>query len=194
VDLLCLLSAGHLTGTNGPDGLVRDNNVLPRGLAVQLLLEGSKLLGDDLDCLAGLALLKGLATAPDDANAAIGGVLGLGGDDGVRVAEVGAALGVAQDGPGDVAVLELGDRDLAGEGAVGLVEDVLGSDFDARAEVLADQEEVERWRGDDNLGVGVQLSLVQVLDNGLDGLDVTIPAGVTGGQPGATRAVGDGLW
>jgi hypothetical protein len=84
---------------------------------------------------------------------------------------------VAQDRPGDVAVLELVDRDLASEGAVGLVEDVLRSDFDAGAEVLPDQEEVERGRSDDNLGVGVQLGLVQVLDDGLDSLNVTIPAG-----------------
>lgn len=177
MNLLGLLGGGHLAGTDGPDGLVRDDDVLPGGLTVQLLLEGSELLGDDVDGLAGLALLEGLAAAPDDAHAVVGGVLGLGGDDGVRVAEVGAALGVAQDGPGDVAVLELGDRDFAGEGTVGLVEDVLRGDLDAGAEVLPDQEEVECWGGDDYFGVGVQLGLVQVLNDGLDGLNVTIPRG-----------------
>jgi hypothetical protein len=43
------------------------------------------------------------------------------------------------------------DGDFAREGAVGLVEDVLGGDFDALAKVFAGEEEVEgRW-GDDDL-------------------------------------------
>jgi hypothetical protein len=44
---------------------------------------------------------------------------------------------VAQNGPGDAAVLELVGGDLACEGAAGLVEDVLRSDFEAFAEMLA---------------------------------------------------------
>jgi hypothetical protein len=58
---------------------------------------------------------------------------------------------VAQDGPGDAAVLELGDGDFAREGAVGLVEDVLGGNLNARAEALADEEEVQVGGRDDDL-------------------------------------------
>lgn len=53
--------------------------------------------------------------------------------------------------PGDIAILELVDRDLAGEGAVGLVKDILGCDFDTRSKVLAGEEEVEGWWCDDDL-------------------------------------------
>jgi hypothetical protein len=41
--------------------------------------------------------------------------------------------------------------DFAGEGAAGLVEDVLRSDFETWAEVLAGKEEVESWWCDDDL-------------------------------------------
>jgi len=58
---------------------------------------------------------------------------------------------VTKDSPGDAAVLELLSRDLAGEGTVRLVEDVLRRDLDALAEVLACEEEVERWWCDDDL-------------------------------------------
>jgi hypothetical protein len=58
---------------------------------------------------------------------------------------------VPEKGPGDVAVFELVDRDLAGEGSVGLVEDILGRNLDARLEVLAGEEEVESWGCDDDL-------------------------------------------
>jgi hypothetical protein len=58
---------------------------------------------------------------------------------------------VSQDRPCDAAVLELVDRDLACEGAVGLVEDVLRRDFEAFAEVLAGEEEVEGWGCNDDL-------------------------------------------
>ena len=42
------------------------------------------------------------------------------------------------------------DGDFAGEGAIGLVEDVLGCYFETVAEVLAGEEEVEgRWGEND---------------------------------------------
>ncbi len=58
---------------------------------------------------------------------------------------------MAKQGPGDVGVFELVDGDFTGEGAVGFVEDVLGGDFEAGLEVLAGEEEVEGWWGDDDL-------------------------------------------
>lgn len=60
---------------------------------------------------------------------------------------------MAEDGPVDVGVLELRDADLTGEGAVGLVVDVLGGDLDLLAEGVADLEEVERGGRDDDLCV-----------------------------------------
>ena len=58
---------------------------------------------------------------------------------------------MTKDSPGDAAVLELLSRDLAGEGTVRLVEDVLRRDLNTLAEVLACEEEVERWWCDDDL-------------------------------------------
>lgn len=201
VDLLGLLGGGDLAGADGPDGLVGDDNLGP---VRDLGLEGGELLADDLDGLAGLALLQGLAAAPDDAQAVLGCVLGLAGDHLVALAEDGAALGVAQDGPVDAAVLELRDGDFAGEGAVGLVVDVLGGDLNAGAEAFADEEEIQVGGRDDNLwselsnavsidrgctvmdslrskgglkrtDVGVEFGLVQVVDNLLDGRDGPVP-------------------
>lgn len=148
VDLLGLLGGGDLAGANGPDGLVGNDNLGPVG---DLGLEGSELLADDLDGLAGLALLEGLAAAPDDADAVLGGVLGLVGDDLVGLLEDGAALRVAEDGPVDLAVEELRDGQLAGEGAVGLVKDVLGSDTNLGAQGVADEDQVDGAGGDDDL-------------------------------------------
>ena len=148
VHLLGLLGGSDLAGTNGPDGLVGNDNLAP---VRHLGLEGLKLLADDLDGLASLALLEGLSAAPDDADAGLGGDLGLGGDELIRLVQDGAALGVTENGPGDLAVLKLGDGDLASEGAVGLVEDVLGGDLEASTKVLTDEKEVEGGRGDDDL-------------------------------------------
>lgn len=52
---------------------------------------------------------------------------------------------MAKKGPGDVAVLELVDRDLTSEGTVWLVEDILSCNFQTRFEVLSRKEEVKRW-------------------------------------------------
>lgn len=151
---LRLLRTGHLARANGPDRFIRDDNALPALLADHLV-HSLELFGDDISCDALLALFECLAAAEDHADAAIERGLGLAGDELVLLSEDRTALGVAQEGPGDVAIFELGDGYFTGEGTVGLVEDVLRGDFDVGGEVLAGEEEVEgRW-GDDDFGVGV---------------------------------------
>lgn len=159
VDLLGLLGGGDLAGADGPDGLVGDDDLGP--VRADLGLEGGELLGDDVDGLAGLTLLERLATAPDDADAVVGGVLGLGGNDLVGLVEDCSALAVAQDGPGGTGVLELLDGDLTGVGTVGLVVDVLGGDRNLLGQGLADCLQVKGWWGDDGLSVRVQSGVVQ---------------------------------
>jgi len=61
---------------------------------------------------------------------------------------------VSQQCPLDLGLLELCDADLAGEGAVGLVEDILCAYADLFADMLAGEEEVEGGRGDDDLCYG----------------------------------------
>jgi hypothetical protein len=43
------------------------------------------------------------------------------------------------------------DRDLAGEGAIGLVEDILGGDTNLFLGLLTNEKEVEGGRGNDGL-------------------------------------------
>lgn len=150
MDLLRLLGGGDLAGANSPDGLVGNNNVGPL-LGADSLSDGTELCGDDGDGLALLALLEGLAAAKDDADALVEGVLGLGGDELVGLLEDDTALRVADQGPADVGVLELGGGDLAGEGALVLVVDVLGGDLDLLAELRACEKEVDGRRGDNDL-------------------------------------------
>jgi hypothetical protein len=158
MDLLRLRGGSHLAGANSPDGLVGNNHVSPL-LSADRLGDGSELVGDDGDGLALLALLEGLTAAQDNADVLVEGVLGLGGDEGVGLLEDDAALGVPDQGPADVGVLELGGGDLASVGALVLVEDVLGGDLDFLAQLGACEEEVDGGRGDDDL-CGVALVFV----------------------------------
>lgn len=135
VYLLSLLGGSNLSGANGPDGLVGNDDLAPVG---DVALEALELLSDDLDGLASLTLLEALAAAPDDADAVLGSVLGLEGDGLVGLLEDGAALGVTEDGPVDGEILELLDGDLASVGTVGLVVDVLSGNLDVVLDVLAD--------------------------------------------------------
>lgn len=57
---------------------------------------------------------------------------------------------MADDGPGDAGILQLRDADLAREGAVRLVEDVLRRDLDAGAELRPARKQVEGWGRDDD--------------------------------------------
>lgn len=148
VHLLGLLSGSDLAGTDGPDGLVCNNNLAP---VLDLVGDSLELGGDDLDGLVGLTLLEGLTAAKNDSETAVDCRLGLAGDEVVGLLEDYTALAVADEGPGDVGVLELLGGDFTSEGSVGLVEDVLGGDLEARAEVLTGEEEVEEGRCNDDL-------------------------------------------
>lgn len=53
--------------------------------------------------------------------------------------------------PSNATILQLLRTNLAGEGTIGLVKNILCRDFDALAEVFAGKEEIESCWGDDNL-------------------------------------------
>ena len=58
---------------------------------------------------------------------------------------------MARQGPGNSAVFQLLCTDLACEGAIGLIKDVLGGDFDALTKSLSGSQEVNSWWSDYNL-------------------------------------------
>jgi len=185
---------------NAPDGLVSNDNLAP---VLDLVRNSLELLGNNADGLARLTLLQALAAAQNHTKTVVGSCLCLVGNEVVVLLEDLATLRVSDQGPGDAAVLELLSRDLAGEGSVGLVEDVLRCDLEALAEVLACEEEVEGWGCDDDLWsrvsfsyfanvmdlapswvaedafqrtcVGVELGLVQVLNDVGDALNRAVP-------------------
>jgi hypothetical protein len=133
---------------NAPDGLVGNDNLAP---VLDLVRNSLELLGHNVDGLARLTLLQALTAAQNHTETVVGGCLCLASDEVVVLLEDLATLRVTEDGPGDTAVLELFRRDLTGKGTVGLVEDVLRRDFEALAEMLACEEEVEGWGRDDDL-------------------------------------------
>lgn len=119
------------------------------------LVHRSQLFRHDFDRRARFTLLQALAAAQNDTDATLYRGQCFLRDELIFFSQDGAAFGVAKEGPGDVGVFELVDRDLAGEGAVGAVENVLGGDFDGGVQVFAGEEEVEGWWGDDDFGVGI---------------------------------------
>jgi hypothetical protein len=136
-----------------PDGLIRHNNLTP---VLDLIRNRTELLRHHLHGIALLALLQALAAAQNDAETAVQRRLGLARNERVVLLQDNAALRVPEDRPRDAAVLELVRADLAREGARRLVEDVLCGDFEALAEVLAREEEVEGGWGDDDFCGGGQ--------------------------------------
>lgn len=93
----------------------------------------------------------------------------------IRLLEDHSALAVSKDGPVDLEILELLNADFTSECAVGLVEDVLSSNTELRVGELASERQVEGGRGDDDLGVGVELGGVEVVDDGGDTVSNTVP-------------------
>ena len=93
----------------------------------------------------------------------------------VRLLQDNPALTVSNDGPVDLGIPELLNTNFTSESTVGLVEDVLSSNTDLLIGDLAGKGQVESGRGDDNLGGGVELSRVEVVDDGFDTVSTTVP-------------------
>ena len=55
--------------------------------------------------------------------------------------------------PTNPTIHQLRSTNLTSEGAVGFIENILGGNFDAFAEVFAGEEEVEGWRSNDDFCV-----------------------------------------
>ena len=93
----------------------------------------------------------------------------------VRLLQDNPALTVSNDGPVDLSIPELLNTNFTSESTVGLVEDVLSGNTNLLIGDLAGKGQVESGRGDDNLGGGVELSRVEVVDDGFDTVSTTVP-------------------
>lgn len=82
---------------------------------------------------------------------------------------------MSDNSPVNLSILELLNADFAGESTVGLVEDVLGGNANLGVGSLAGKEEVEGRGGDDDLDGRVELGLIEVLNDGGDGVSDTVP-------------------
>lgn len=178
VDLLGLLGGSDLAGADGPDGLIGNDDLLPLLLG-KVLGDSSKLPSNDVDGFASLTLLQGLTNAKDDVQATINGSLGLASNELVSLLKDDTTLAVSDNDPVNLSILELLNANFTGESTVGLVEDILGSNANLGVGSLAGEEEVESGGGDDDLDGGVELGLVEVLNDGGDGVSDTVHLEVT---------------
>lgn len=95
--------------------------------------------------------------------------------------------------PSDTAIPELVHANLAGESAIGLVEDILSGDFNSSSQMLAGKKQIEGRGSNDDLyiqsafqsgiladglhltGIGIEFGLVDIVHNVPNGLDSAVP-------------------
>lgn len=82
---------------------------------------------------------------------------------------------MSHNSPVNLGILELLHTQFTGKSAVGLVVDVLRRHRNRRVGEFAGECEVDGGRGDDDLGGGVTLGVVDVGDDGLDGVGDSVP-------------------
>lgn len=99
MNFLCLLGGRDLSGTNGPNWLVCNDNLAP---VRDLLCNSTNLACNHIDGLVGLSLLEALTTAEDNTDTAVEGGLGLGCDESVGFLEDYTTLRVTEKSPCDV--------------------------------------------------------------------------------------------
>jgi hypothetical protein len=75
---------------------------------------------------------------------------------------------VSNNSPIDVRIPQLLDTQLPREGAIGFIEHILGGNTNLGVGELAYQEEIQRWRGNDDFSAGIELGGVEIGDDGGD--------------------------
>lgn len=126
-----------------------------------------------------MTYLQSLTNAENNTQTTVNSGLDLAGNELVRLLQENTALAVSNKSPVDLEILKLLDTDFTGESTVGLVKDVLGSDADVLVGDLAGELQVGSGRGDDDLGVGIELGRVEVVDDGGDAVGNTVPGFVS---------------
>jgi hypothetical protein len=85
---------------------------------------------------------------------------------------------VSHKSPINLCILELLNAQFTSESTVGLVVDILSGNGDRRVGEFAGECEVDGGRGNDDLSGGVALGVVDVGDDGLDGVGDSVPASI----------------
>ena len=149
MDFLGLLGGSGLSGTDGPYGLVGDDDVL-HVLGGEVCENVDGLGFDHFEVLAGFALLEALAHAEDYAEAVVECEPGLVYELGVGLAVVLTALGVSEDGVLGTGGSHHSGGNLSGVGALLLVCAVLcGKAYGSALDDLCHRYEVGCRGGDD---------------------------------------------
>jgi hypothetical protein len=156
--VLGLFRGGGQTSSNGPDGFVGNDDLLPvllgEGIGISLDLRENILVGG-----SSLPLLKGLSTACHDRQTLVQGVLGLGGDLNIALS-LSTAFRMSNNNPADSHISKHISAGLTSEGAISLHPAILGTDRDIAAKSLLHLLDVNlRW-ADDNLGISGKSGLV----------------------------------
>ena len=149
-----LTGRSNLAGANGPNRLVRDDDLFPVVL-FDSFVDSVELLRNDLDGRALLSLFQALSATEDDADTARHRSKGLLGDEFVLLSQDGSPFGVAKQCPCDARVFELLNRDLACEGSIRPIKDILSGHLDGGIKMFSREKQVERWRRDDDFCIWV---------------------------------------
>jgi len=148
VSLLSNLGGGCLTGADGPDRFVSNNNAVPVGDGAS---DGIELSLKDIICSSSFSLLESLSNADNRLKI---GSLGLGdllSNDLVSLTEKLSSLRVTDEGPLESEVDNLLSTDLTSESSISASADVLSANEDIRVEHSLSGGDVEGDRGNDNL-------------------------------------------
>lgn len=169
VDVLRVLCSGRQTCADGPDRLVRNDDLGP-----VVLLDGlehcCQFSLTHFQGLACLLLVDGLADTENDLQALLDGEGNLVGDKLVGLVEDASTFAVAENDPFCAGVLHLQRRNLTGEGARFLDIAILRPDRDRLLLVeLSGVGEIWCWWTEHDLDVVWKVTRVEVIDNRLDG-------------------------
>lgn len=127
VDFVNLLGSGCFTSTDGPNGFVSKDDVVPVGDSV---LDGVKLTLDDFDGLISFTFGQSFTETENNFQSEFKAIFDFFGNDGIGFTKMCSSLGMSQDDPLNVNILELFRSDFSSESTEGMHGAVLGGHID----------------------------------------------------------------
>jgi hypothetical protein len=170
VDFFSLFGGSGLSGTDGPDGFIGndDSGVI---FSRELALQSVELSGDDVQSFIAFSLLKRFTDTEDNVKTVVQSISSLGGNNLIRFVEVLSSFRVTQNSPLQAEVLNVLRSNFTSVSTETSGRGVLDRDLDALLEGREDIRDLEGDGGNNDLNfVLVELDLVEGVFNEVLGL------------------------
>mmetsp|Transcript_13312 Transcript_13312/g.21849 ORF Transcript_13312/g.21849 Transcript_13312/m.21849 type:complete len:202 (+) Transcript_13312:460-1065(+) len=190
MSLLCLLRSSSQSSSNGPDGFIGNDNIVPifltENIGICLNLREDKVI-----CSSSLTCFQWLTTARNNLQSLVKSILGLGGNLGITLS-LSTTFRVSHNSPLNTHILQHIRRCLSSKGTISLGPHILSSNRYISTKLLLHSLNIHLGRTNDNFRISGESRLIEHGHKVIDLADGSIALPVTADEEFTSLDLGGG--